>query len=98
MSQPRIHSLIESIANVAIGLGVAVATQVSVFPLFGIHIPLSDNLSIAGIFTVVSIVRSYAVRRLFNFIHVGKLVHEGPPSLPRVVRSPNPRVLGEMEG
>lgn len=97
MSQPRIHSLVESIANVAIGLGAAVATQVAIFPLFGIHIPLSDNLSIAGIFTVVSIVRSYAVRRLFNFIHV-RLVHDGPPSLRRVVRSPNHPVLGEMEG
>ncbi len=70
MSQPRIHSLIESIANVAVGLGVALITQIAVFPLFGIYIPLASNLSIAAIFTVVSIVRSYAMRRLFNAIHV----------------------------
>lgn len=68
--QPRTHSLIESIANVAIGLGVAVATQIAIFPMFGIVIPLSSNLAIAAIFTVVSIVRSYAVRRLFNAFHV----------------------------
>jgi hypothetical protein len=68
MSQPRLFSLIESVANVAIGFGVALATQIAVFPLFGIHVRLSDQLGIAAIFTVVSIARSYMVRRLFNRI------------------------------
>jgi hypothetical protein len=39
-----------------------------VFPLFGIHIPLSADLAIGGIFVVVSLVRSYLLRRLFNSI------------------------------
>lgn len=43
MTQSRLGSLIESLANVAIGYGVAVASQCAIFPLFGIHIPLSDN-------------------------------------------------------
>jgi len=68
MSQPRIYSLIESVANVAIGFGVALVTQIAVFPLFGIHVRLSDQLGIAAIFTAVSIARSYVVRRLFNRI------------------------------
>jgi len=68
MSQPRIYSLIESVANVAIGFGVALATQIAVFPLFGIHAAITDQLGIAAIFTVVSIARSYMVRRLFNRI------------------------------
>lgn len=68
MSQPRIYSLIESIANVAIGFGVALVTQIAVFPLFGIHAQISDQLGIAAIFTVVSIARSYLVRRVFNRI------------------------------
>lgn len=68
--QPRTHSMIESIANVAIGLGVAVATQIAIFPMFGIVIPMSSNLAIAAIFTVVSIIRSYAVRRMFNAFYV----------------------------
>lgn len=30
---------------------------------------LADNLAIGGYFTVISLVRSYAVRRLFNRLH-----------------------------
>lgn len=64
--QSRTHSAIEAVTNVAVGYGVAVATQVAVFPLFGVNLPLSQNLAIGVIFTVVSLVRSYALRRLFN--------------------------------
>lgn len=64
--QSRLHSVVESVANVAVGYGVAVATQVAVFPLFGVNLPLGDNLTIGVVFTVVSLARSYALRRLFN--------------------------------
>ena len=66
MSQSRAMSGAESVANVAIGYGVAVASQLVIFPLFGVHLPLSDNLLIGAWFTAISLVRSYAVRRLFN--------------------------------
>lgn len=66
MSQSRKMSLVESLANVAIGYGVAVAVQIAVFPLFDIQIPLNDNLLIGAIFTVVSLARSYILRRVFN--------------------------------
>lgn len=69
MSQTRAMSAAESVANVAIGYGVAVASQLVIFPLFGVHLPLSDNLLIGAWFTVISLVRSYAVRRLFNRLH-----------------------------
>jgi hypothetical protein len=48
---------------------VAVASQIAILPLFGVHLPLADNLAIGGYFTVISLVRSYAVRRLFNRLH-----------------------------
>lgn len=63
-------SLVEAIANVAVGYGIAVATQALVFPLFGLHASLADNLLIGAIFTVVSIVRSYSLRRIFEAIRV----------------------------
>jgi hypothetical protein len=66
MTQSRKLSLIETITSTAIGYSVAVVTQVIIFPLFGIIIPLQDNLAIGAIFTVVSIVRGYVVRRVFN--------------------------------
>lgn len=66
MSQSRAMSAVESVANVAIGYGVAVASQIAIFPLFGVHLPLSDNLLIGAWFTVISLARSYVVRRVFN--------------------------------
>ncbi len=61
--------MIEAIANVAIGFGVALGTQYLVFPLFGITISHSRHLALGGIFTVVSLIRSYALRRLFEHFH-----------------------------
>lgn len=64
--QTRAQSLTEACANVAIGYVVALAAQLAVFPAFGLQVSLSENLAIGAIFTAVSIVRSYAVRRLFE--------------------------------
>ncbi len=68
--QSRRMSLVESVANVAIGYGVAIAAQLAVFPLFGIAVTLADNLLIGGLFTAVSIARSFALRRLFEAVRV----------------------------
>lgn len=68
MSQSRRGSLVESLANVAIGYAVAVATQMAVLPLFGMAVRTQDHLAIAGIFSVVSVARSYCVRRVFNWM------------------------------
>jgi len=66
VGQSKRMSFVESLTNVAIGYLVAVGSQVVIFPFFGIHIPLKDNFMIGAWFTVVSIVRSYALRRAFN--------------------------------
>lgn len=70
--QKKTHSLLESLVNVAIGYGIAILSQIIVFPWFGINIPLHDNLMIGGVFTIISIIRSYILRRLFNLWHVRK--------------------------
>ena len=56
MKQSRWMSLVEAVANVLVGYGVAVATQWAVFPLFGLHATLQENLLIGLIFTVVSLI------------------------------------------
>lgn len=70
MSQPKRMSWFETIASTAIGYSVALATQLIVFPLMSIPVRLDQNLAIGAIFTVVSIIRGYCVRRLFNWLHV----------------------------
>lgn len=66
MKQSRTMSLVEAFANVVVGYGVAVITQLLIFPLFGLRTTLAENLAIGAIFTVVSIARSFALRRLFE--------------------------------
>lgn len=66
MTQTRLGSLIEAVMNVLIGYGVAILSQVLVFPLFGIYVPLRTNLWIGAWFTLISLVRSYIIRRWFN--------------------------------
>lgn len=66
MTQSRLGSLIEAAINIAIGYFVALASQLIIFPLVGIHIPLSTNFAIGFWFTLISLVRSYVIRRWFN--------------------------------
>ena len=73
MKQSRLMSMIESIANVLVGYGVAVATQILIFPVFGLQTSLAQNLKMGVVFTVVSIVRSFALGRLFEGIWVRKV-------------------------
>jgi len=70
VKQSRRMSMVEAVANVAIGFGVALGTQVMVFPLFGIEIGPTRHLALGGIFTLVSLIRSYTLRRLFEHIRV----------------------------
>lgn len=68
--QSRLMSLVESVANVIVGYGIAVMTQILIFPIFGLHATLAQNLKLGAVFSVMSIARSFALRRLFEAVHV----------------------------
>lgn len=70
MKQSRLMSLVESVANVIVGYGVAVVTQILIFPVFGLQTTLGQNLAMGGVFTIVSLARSFLLRRLFEAIRV----------------------------
>ncbi|WP_420587961.1 DUF7220 family protein [Marivita sp.] len=65
--QSRRQSLIEAITNVVVGYALAVLTQIVVFPWFGLKVSLNENLAIGAIFVIISLLRSYALRRLFEY-------------------------------
>ena len=65
-SQSKRASLLEACTNVAIGYFVALASQLLIFPLYGIHVSLSANIAIGVWFTLISIARSYVLRRFYN--------------------------------
>lgn len=66
MTQSRFESFLESTANIAVGYGVALLSQVAIFPLFDIRVPFTTNLWIGAWFTLISLIRSYVIRRWFN--------------------------------
>lgn len=67
--QSRKHSLLEALLNTASGFVTSLLTQWLVFPWFKFYPSLQENLSLTAIFTIVSIVRSYVWRRIFNHLH-----------------------------
>ena len=64
--QTRAESLKESALNIAIGYLVALLSQLIVFPIVGVDVDFATNLEIGLYFTVISLIRSYLVRRWFN--------------------------------
>lgn len=65
-TQSRLGSFIETCINTAIGLVINVVAQELIFPLFGLYVTIGENLTIAAMFTVISIARGYVIRRWFN--------------------------------
>ena len=64
--QTKRQSLIETLTNVSIGWFISFIANMLVLPLFGYNINLTDGVLISIIFTVISIIRGYVVRRWFN--------------------------------
>lgn len=74
--QSKIGSFIESLINILIGFGIALGSQMLIFPLYGVHLPVHDNIMITVWFTLISIVRSYTLRRVFNRITTWRITSE----------------------
>lgn len=64
--QSRRGSFAEAAANVVVGFLLALITQRLAYPLFGIETTLATDGAIAAMFTLVSLARSYMLRRLFE--------------------------------
>lgn len=68
MSQSRLGSLAETTINMIVGFWLSVLVQAIVFPLYGYELKLHDNMAIVALFTIVSMIRSYVLRRIFNWL------------------------------
>ena len=67
--QSRFASILETMTSTAIGFIVALLTTALVLPALGFPISDSQNVEITAIFTAISMLRSYVVRRAFNALH-----------------------------
>jgi len=63
--QSRGMSAVEAVSNVILGWLVAFLTQLVLFPVVGLQATLAQNIVISCAFTSISLVRSYALRRVF---------------------------------
>lgn len=59
-------SFVETCSNIIVGFAVATAANFWVLPLFGFHSTMRNSVEISVIYTAISLVRSYSMRRLFN--------------------------------
>lgn len=66
MNQSRLDSVTESCINILVGFGVAYLANMAVLTSFGYHISHTENFHITCVMTVISFIRSYLLRRLFN--------------------------------
>jgi hypothetical protein len=64
--QTRMGSFIESLINIAIGYVINFTANLLILPLIGFHITVTQNLFIGLLYTIVSVARSYVVRRWFE--------------------------------
>jgi hypothetical protein len=65
--QSRADSLMEALTNIAIGLTISTAANQLFIPLATGHaITLRANVVLGVIYTVISLARSYLIRRAFN--------------------------------
>ena len=67
-------SLVEAVANVVVGFGLALINQAALFAFLGLQITLAENFLIVTAFTIVSLLRSFALRRLFEAIRARSAV------------------------
>ena len=64
--QSKLDSLIEASLNTFIGFVIAFISQLIIFPIVGIDVTLGQNFILTVLFTLVSIIRNYVIRRYFN--------------------------------
>ena len=64
--QTKKQSFIESLTSTTIGIIIGIVLNLTILPIFGYPVSVVDSLWISVIFTIVSIIRSYIIRRWFN--------------------------------
>ena len=64
--QSKLESLYEASINIFIGFVIAFISQLVFFPIVGIEVTLDQNFILTILFTLVSIIRTYIIRRYFN--------------------------------
>lgn len=68
--QSKKMSGLEAAVNLVLGYIISVLLLYTIMPLYGYHPDFSTSNQMVLWFTIASFIRSYGLRRLFNFIQV----------------------------
>lgn len=69
MKQLKKHSALEASLNTASGFIISYSAGFLIFPLLGWNLDYKQNFMAVGLYTIISVVRSYIWRRIFNYYH-----------------------------
>jgi hypothetical protein len=73
-SQSKYHSILEAASNIAVGIVISFIANIIILPYFyGKHIPLIKYGEMTLYFSIISIIRSYGLRRFWNWMHVKQI-------------------------
>lgn len=72
MGQLRRHSAVETLTSTAVGYAVSFIANAALLPLFGFSPNTLQNLSLTTVYTAISLIRGYSLRRLFNWLEDGR--------------------------
>lgn len=64
--QSRSASSFETLTGTLLGFVLSVVVQRALFPAMGLDFGYAENMVVPSVFTAISILRSYTVRRVFN--------------------------------
>ena len=70
--QSQRASALEALLNILIGFWISVVANIVLLPLWGYHVSATQGIEIGLAFTLVSFLRSYLLRRLFNYFHISR--------------------------
>jgi hypothetical protein len=66
VAQSKKRSWAEAWINIFIGYSINFIANLIVFPMFGYNVSVRDNIVIGIIYTGISLVRQYVIRRCMN--------------------------------
>lgn len=74
--QSKTGSFVEALTNIAVGVTVAFFSQLVIFAYCGVHVSLQTNGLMTLFFTAISLVRSFCLRRFFNWLTVRREIRQ----------------------
>lgn len=72
--QSKMMSTLEALANIIVGQIYAIVAYMVLLPLFGYEATLSKSIGLTTCFCILGFIRSYVLRRFFDWINYKRVL------------------------